>query len=503
VIAVPIRSLTALALCLLGGLVAAPVAGAASTWILSNSSDGRGANITLGFAEPGDIPVAGDWNGDGTDTPGLFRERAAGVPPLWILSNRTTGDGPLISFAWGAAGDRPLAGDYNGDGADTVGVYRPSSPNLFYLATSNTDGGGAPVAVAYGNGGEQPIAGDWDNANYDKVGVVRPPPDGGPTFFLAPNNTPGSTVFASFAFGNPGDRPLAGDWNGDGADTVGIFRPQGTTNLWALASSNVAGGGQLTTFSLGNPGDAPVVGDWDGNGTDTPGIFRATATFVPPVPTPLAPQPNGASASRLAKVSVRYAATARRVRRLGFRATAPVLGRVVDEHGNGIGGATVVVQARRRQSRAAASEIGSVLTAADGSFAFTVPGGPSRSLTFAYTAFTGDAQPAATDSLRTLVRASLTATMTPRSPRAGRVGRLTGRLRYLPRAGIQVTVQAHQFGVWSTVGNVKTRAGGRYTWRYRFKPTDRRRSFAFRAHVDSPVYPFTPGNSRRVNVRVR
>jgi hypothetical protein len=29
------------------------------------------------------------------------------------------------------------------------------------------------------------------------------------------------------------------------------------------------------------------------------------------------------------------------------------------------------------------------------------------------------------------------------------------------------------------------------------------RTFAFRAHVDSPVYPFTPGNSRGFSVRVR
>jgi hypothetical protein len=25
-------------------------------------------------------------------------------------------------------------------------------------------------------------------------------------------------------FGNPGDYPIAGDWNGDGIDSVGIYR---------------------------------------------------------------------------------------------------------------------------------------------------------------------------------------------------------------------------------------------------------------------------------------
>jgi hypothetical protein len=53
------------------------------------------------------------------------------------------------------------------------------------------------------------------------------------------------------------------------------------------------------------------------------------------------------------------------------------------------------------------------------------------------------------------------------------------------------------------VGTVKTRAGGRYSWPHRFTRAQRGRTFTLRAHVDSPVYPFTPGNSRPVSVRVR
>jgi hypothetical protein len=29
----------------------------------------------------------------------------------------------------------------------------------------------------------------------------------------------------SFYFGNPGDQILVGDWDGDGDDTVGVYRP--------------------------------------------------------------------------------------------------------------------------------------------------------------------------------------------------------------------------------------------------------------------------------------
>ncbi|MEA2149152.1 MAG: hypothetical protein QOD69_982, partial [Solirubrobacteraceae bacterium] len=97
------RWLCALAALAVGGLAGAPAAGAASTWMLSNDVHGGGALIDFGFGQPGDIFLSGDWNGDGTDTPGLFRP-AGGA---WMLSNSTTGEGPLVTFAWGSSGDLP------------------------------------------------------------------------------------------------------------------------------------------------------------------------------------------------------------------------------------------------------------------------------------------------------------------------------------------------------------------------------------------------------------
>jgi hypothetical protein len=105
--------------------------------------------------------------------------------------------------------------------------------------------------------------------------------------------------------------------------------------------------------------------------------------------------------------------------------------------------------------------------------------------------------------LRTLVRASLTAKIAPRSPRPGRLTRVSGRLRYLPRAGVQIIVQFRRGATWRTVGTVKTRAGGRFTWRYRFLRQTRGRTFTLRARADSPIYPFVAGNSRPFRVRVR
>jgi len=65
--------------------------------------------------------VVGDWNGDGIDTPGIFRDGE------WFLRNENSGGIAQINLEFGNPGDIPFAGDWNGDGTDSIGVFRPSS----------------------------------------------------------------------------------------------------------------------------------------------------------------------------------------------------------------------------------------------------------------------------------------------------------------------------------------------------------------------------------------
>ena len=73
----------------------------------------------------------------------------------------------------------------------------------------------------------------------------------------------------SVDFGKPSDRPVAGDWDRDGADTIGVFE----LGLWSLRNSNTAGGPELQ-FYYGAPGHIPVTGDWNGDGVDTIGVAK-------------------------------------------------------------------------------------------------------------------------------------------------------------------------------------------------------------------------------------
>jgi peptidoglycan/xylan/chitin deacetylase (PgdA/CDA1 family) len=108
------------------------------TWLLRNSLSGGPAEVTSDFGLTGDRKVMGDWNGDGTRTPGVFRNGT------WYLRDRNGSGGRLISFPFGAAGDHPVVGDWNGDGIDTIGIFRAGAWHL-----RNTISGGSPDRLFY------------------------------------------------------------------------------------------------------------------------------------------------------------------------------------------------------------------------------------------------------------------------------------------------------------------------------------------------------------------
>ena len=83
----------------------------------------RSQTVSLGIA--GDAFVAGDWDGDGVDTPAV-RE----------INTFTTTDLPAATgaqnlTAYGRPGDTVYVGDWDGDGVDTFAVRRG---NTFYLS---------------------------------------------------------------------------------------------------------------------------------------------------------------------------------------------------------------------------------------------------------------------------------------------------------------------------------------------------------------------------------
>jgi hypothetical protein len=214
---------------------------------LKNTNTTGFADIALNYGVPLDCPIVGDWDGNGTDTIGIYRNG------VFYLRNSNTIGFADITFAFGVQGDQPLAGDWNHDGVDTIGVFRTIT-GQFLLRNSNTTGP-ADMSFYLGNVGDVGIAGDWNGDGFDTTGVFRPING---IIFLKNTNTTG---FADIAlnYGIPGDRPITGDWDNNGTDTIGVFR----NGVFYLRNSNDVGFANLV-FGLGNPSDLPIAGNWDG-----------------------------------------------------------------------------------------------------------------------------------------------------------------------------------------------------------------------------------------------
>lgn len=205
------------------------------------------------YGNPKDTPYTGDWNGDGIDTMGLYRESTG----FLFLRNSNNQGVAHVDIYYGIPGDKPVAGDWNGDGVDTVGIFRPSQ-GRFYLRNTNTQGI-ADIELAFGQPGDVPIAGDWDADGIATVGVYRP---SNKTVYLLNDfsDTVPDIVFV-YSGTASGDRIVVGDWDGDGDDTVGVFRPSSKT--WYLRDTFTQSSANIV-FTFGESHMNPVAGDWGG-----------------------------------------------------------------------------------------------------------------------------------------------------------------------------------------------------------------------------------------------
>ena len=232
------------------------------------SPDGTGNRSTpIDVAGGPGLPLVGDWNGDGYDDVG----KANGN---WIQVD-LDGDGV---WEGNPGGDRnkpfapeyvpgtPLAGDWNGDGRDEIGVYVASDYRFVLDLNGNGDfdgiaGGDADFVIVPQGPTTFPLVGDWDGDGHDEVGLTT----GAGWLYLDLNGNHAWDGPAGGDYVAPSGSPLelVGDWNGDGRDDTGRFASDA---FWVdfYGDHNPSEG--FTFATQFTPG-TPLVCDWDGDGT--------------------------------------------------------------------------------------------------------------------------------------------------------------------------------------------------------------------------------------------
>ena len=166
--------------------------------------------------------MPGDYDGDDAVDIAVFRPSTG----TWLVRNGAT-------VTLGQAGDIPVPADYNGDGRTDMAVFRPSN-GTWYVQ------GQAPVA--FGAAGDIPMAFDVD---YDGAAEF--------CYFRPAAATWGTFGRGDHHFGLPGDIPMLVDATTDNDYGHVVYRP-GNSNWYSFHIHY----DEAATLPFGEVGDVPV-----------------------------------------------------------------------------------------------------------------------------------------------------------------------------------------------------------------------------------------------------
>ncbi|GLZ33624.1 hypothetical protein Lesp02_58120 [Lentzea sp. NBRC 105346] len=244
---------------------------------LSNGSSFVGTAVKWhdAFAFGNEVPMVGDFNGDNRDDIVTFTRGGAGDVYV-ALSNGSSFVGNGIkwhdAFAFGT--EVPLVGDFNGDGRDDIATFTRGPAADVYVALSN---GSSFVGTAvkwhdfFAVGNEVPLVGDFNGDRRDDI-VTFTRGGAGDAYVALSNGSSfvGTSVkwHDSFAFG--AEFPAVGDFNADGRDDIATFTRGGAGDAYVALSngSSFVGNGVKWHDAFAFGSEIPGTGDWNGDGRD-------------------------------------------------------------------------------------------------------------------------------------------------------------------------------------------------------------------------------------------
>ena len=227
-----------------------------STWYLpSNSTSGLDA---VQFGAAADKIVPADYDGDGkTDVASVHLNADNSL--TWNIKRSRDG---ATSFQFGLAGDTPIVGDFDGDGKADAAVTRVVNNQLVWYILRSRDGF---TGYQFGLATDTPLVGDFDGDGQADAAVTRK--EGGKLVWYINRSQAG---FTGFQFGLATDKPVLGDFDGDGQTDAAVIRVTDNQLTWYLLQSSYGFAG----FRYGLSGDIPVPADYDGDGKTDVAVTR-------------------------------------------------------------------------------------------------------------------------------------------------------------------------------------------------------------------------------------